>query len=219
MREWSCAHTVLTYGGTQPSESMNIFLGVEKWTTKEFVAFWRHFYDHEKYPEESYNYNLNEGHTLTEQNVSELLAWKFGDATLAPEQRRKSVSGWLSLIQRNLSWLNELRSRLDEDAIANYVTKALNEVRTIEDSLVVAIFLLHIAKPEQIPIFDRYVRAAWYYISKHRAASAPELLGEYVPYRRFFCEFREKSCSESREVDKALWAFGKFLSDVTRLQS
>jgi hypothetical protein len=198
---------------------MNIFVGVEKWSTKEFVAFWKHFYDHENYSEDFYNDNLNEGHSLTEQNVSELLAWKFGDASLGPEERRKSVSRWFPLIQRNLSWLNDLRSRIDEAAIEDYVSKALNEVRTIEDSLVVAIFFLHIAQPRQIPIFDRYVRAAWYYVTQHKLAiDAPKLPEEYVPYRRFFYVFSEKSCCQGREIDKALWAFGKFLSDATRLR-
>lgn len=210
---------VLRYYATQNGKFMSIFVGAGKWTTKEFVEFWKHFYDHGKYPENFYDDNLNEGHSLTEQNVSELLAWKFGDATLEPEERRKSVLKWLPLIQRSLSWLNDLRSRIDDDSLADYVTKALNEVRTIEDSLVVAIFLLHIARPRHIPIFDRYVRGAWYYISQYKAIGAPALPEEYLPYRQFFYVFREKSCCQDRDLDKALWAFGKFLSDVTRSQS
>jgi hypothetical protein len=187
--------------------------GIDSWATKEFVDFWRLFYRSKKYPENPYIQNLNIGRELTAHNVHELLAWKFGAATLKPQEKKARTSDWNDIVRENLEWLNECRNkeRFDEITLDLSLKKALETVRIVNRDVVMAVFLLHIARPSDIPMFDQHVHRAWHFVCHCDVIKPVATLESYIDYQRFFSEFCEKSQSRWREVDKALMSFGEFL--------
>ncbi len=80
------------------------------------------------------------------------------------------------------------------------------------------IFLLHIIKPHEFPIYDQHVYRAYKYIEKNTIEEISNVnRNKYQNYLNqylvFFDELKlkAKEC-ESKEIDEALWAFGKILS-------
>jgi hypothetical protein len=75
------------------------------------------------------------------------------------------------------------------------------------------IFFLHIHQPERFPIFDQHVFRAMRYIQAGNGAELPIDPNERIRiYTDEYLQFHEAfGVYQDRSVDKALWAFGKFL--------
>jgi hypothetical protein len=195
-------------------------IGLDGWATFEFVAFWKRFYDSKTYPEHVYEHNLNRNGKLTETNVRELISWKYGYANADHASIREiQLAKWdsLGLIHECHERLNLLRNsqQLDEDVLKQSVRANLELVRKVNNKLTMAVFLAHIARPDDVPIFDVYVEKAWRYISQFKQVF--EDAEYYLAYRRFFRDFCGRCASPAREVDKALWALGNFLLSECQL--
>jgi hypothetical protein len=187
--------------------------GIERWASKEFVEFWKKFFDVKRYPDDMYHTNLNLGKDISQANLVVLLEWKF--AFLQSEKRKETVGRWAALYIANLSWLNELRrlKEFDDGLFDRSLEKAVEKISSIP----MAVFLLHIARPAEVPIVDQHVMRAWAFILQGKISDPSKTIEECKEYRQFFYEFCKKSESGARDVDKALMAFGNFLSSVRRL--
>lgn len=167
----------------------------------EFVEFWsRQYY----YKDESL-YAQNIGQSLTEQSVNALFRWKNG--------RRLSMQKQQSIEEHFVGRLNELNQftgSFNPKAFLNYFQGS---------GPIWRIFFLHIFRPQTFPIFDQHVFRAMKFIETGVASELPhdhaKCLKLYDDYLLFHDKFAQH---DGRTVDKALWAFGKFLKLGYQLQ-
>ncbi len=76
------------------------------------------------------------------------------------------------------------------------------------------LFILHSFYPKIYPLYDQHVYRAYKYIQNPNAAltnTAPNSWLEYYKYTCFFKELVSKGNYSERRVDRALWAYGKYL--------
>jgi hypothetical protein len=174
-------------------------LGISQVTLKEFVRFWGRFYS-TKYNEDTYKAKI--GLPLTKKRTLELFRWKNG----------KPLSA--AMTRTILRFLCE--ERFGPDFNAETLTKFLN----MKGGAIWRIFWLHLQHPQRFPIYDQHVHRAMAFMLKWPDLEIPqqdsEKIRKYLEvYRPFFDSFDD--CKQ-REVDRALWSFGRFLkSDYGRI--
>ena len=178
---------------------MNLISYVATIATKaDFVSFWNNQYDFDQYPEEPYASNLGK---LTEQSIMALFTWKNGRELSA--QKEDSV-------RRNyIDRVDEVR------ALGSEFTAPAFLERFAEGGAIWRIFWLHCCCPA-FPIFDQHVYRAMRFIEgqatdeldgKSDARKIERYLTQYLPFHRRFAEI------EPRELDRALWSYGRFLKE------
>jgi hypothetical protein len=175
-------------------------LHVSHVTPKVFVLFWERLYPDLRYNEDFYRANI--GQPLTEERIVQWFLWKNG----TPLSPKKSVS-----IRRYL--LPE--ERIGKDGDDESLTAFLNR----PGGAIWRIFWLHLQHPQNYPIYDQHVHRAMAYLLKFPQPEIPvhnpkKVRGYLDSYRPFFKSF---AACENRAVDRALWAFGRFLSSDSAL--
>jgi hypothetical protein len=164
---------------------------------KAFVDFWAARYA--GYDEKVYEANV--GQELTETRTLELFAWKNG--TPLSEAKRKSV----------LTNFVARRGELDHLPLDETASDLL--ARFSEGGAIWRIFWLHCWRPARFPIYDQHVHRAMRFIQAGVLEEIPgqdrrkirAYLDSYIAFHARFDGIG------SRLVDKALWAFGKFLNE------
>jgi hypothetical protein len=164
---------------------------------KAFVDFWAAQYT----DDDDDFYYANVDKELTEPRILEWFEWKNG--TRLSETKRKSVL-------RNFV---ERRSELAH--IAQDETPSNLLARFSEGGVIWRIFWLHCWQPARFPIYDRYVHRAMRFIQTTAREEIPTkdpdkiraYIDDYMPFHDKFKDFKD------REVDRALWAFGKFIGE------
>ena len=162
-----------------------------------FIEFWAARYT--GYDDDFYHANV--GHELTEARILELFEWKNGTRLSGP--KRDSVT-------RNFV---ERRSELDQ--IPRDETTSVLLARFSEGGAIFRIFWLHCWQPARFPIYDQHVHRAMRFIEKGVREEIPEkdpgkiraYIEQYIPFHASFHSM------PYRAVDKALWAFGKFVNE------
>ena len=158
----------------------------------QFVEFWSACYTSEN--EDQYSQNISR--ELTSETIYQLFEWKNGGRRLT-EKKKKSVVDKINL-------LNSLQNNIS----LNDFFEKLGKGGTIWN-----IFFLHILLPTQYPIFDQHVYRAMVFIKTRKIEEIPnndkakqqKYITEYIPF------YRDLGAFPDRKLDKALWAFGKFL--------
>ncbi len=168
-------------------------LGIGHAPHAEFVRFWDGLY--EGYDEGFYTKNV--GQPLTAQLVTEWFKWKNGRDL--SRSKAESIS----------------RYHLDEERIAaDSTAEELKAFLLKPGGVVWRAFLLHLQHPERFPIYDQHVHRAMAFlqgqerleISLHGPTKARSYLESYLPF------FAGLEGFGRRKVDRALWAFGKFVN-------
>lgn len=77
------------------------------------------------------------------------------------------------------------------------------------------IFWLHCHRPDEFPIYDQHVHRAMVYVQTGETEEIPNydprIIDAYINrYLPFHVQFE---AIDRRSVDKALWAFGKFINE------
>ena len=174
---------------------------------KEFVDYWKEKY---RYGNETV-YKCHIDKDLTKENENEslkkLFVWKNGHKKLSESQ--------LININEKIEWLNSdcVRNCEKEQIIEKAEKKYLNRK---EGGAIWNIFFLHCLYPEEWPIYDQHTYRAMMYMyietgkipedEKNNRKKYENYIDNYKPF--FKDNFKE---SKPRDVDKALFAFGKFL--------
>lgn len=165
----------------------------------EFVDFWSQRYEYA----EEHLYNDNIRLELTEQRILDLYRWKNG--TPLSEKKRNSV-------------LKNFVQKRDELAqFKNNLTANGFLVHFADGGAIWRIFWLHCFQPDQFPIYDQHVHRAMAFIENGEPEKIPQYgpkkieayIGRYLPFHERFATI------DGRDVDKALWAFGKFINENT----
>ncbi len=164
---------------------------------KEFVKFWKKLY---LYPFEDIYLNRINKNTFTKGDIEKLFTWKNG----------------MKFSQKKLKTIKKLKNKIDT---INNLKREMNleifKSQFSDISTIWKIYLLHIINPSKYPIFDQHVFRAFIFLKTGNIREIPSsnkkkekiYFEEYLP---FFDSLNKKELS-TKEIDEALWAFGKFL--------
>jgi hypothetical protein len=164
---------------------------------KTFIEFWAARYT--GYDDDFYEANV--GQELTEARILAWFKWKNGMKTLS---RLKEKSVMTNFVARR----HELHRLKDRDA-------AVLLSHFSEGGVIWRIFWLHCRQPKRFPIYDQHVHRAMQFIATGRREEIPgrdedkirAYIEQYMPFHERFDGLPH------RAVDKALWAFGKFIGE------
>jgi hypothetical protein len=166
----------------------------------DFINFWKGFYAYGR----NNLYERIHKPELTKEDLTDLFVWKNGMNLSVPKK-----NSFESKIVPKLGIINELRrsEKFDLEAF-------LNEFKSV--SVVWKIFLLHIVKPNNYPIYDQHVHRAYQYMNdkdfdKIRSSMSEKkklnfYLYEYLPF------VNRMEIKNLKEMDEAFFAFGQFLN-------
>jgi len=175
---------------------MHIYQPVES-DIYQFVEFWSQRY---RYADEGL-YDDNIGLELTEQRILELFRWKNG--TPLSERKRASVNQ--NYVERRHE-LTQFETHIDAREFLNHFPNG---------GAIWRIFWLHCFRPNEFPIYDQHVHRAMAFIENGEAEEIPQhdprkidaYIERYLPFHEQF------QAIDGRNVDRALWAFGKFINE------
>jgi len=162
-----------------------------------FVEFWADRY--QGYDEAFYQNNI--GKELTQDRILEWFTWKNG--TPLSEAKRQSV-------MRNFV---ARRGELDHVKSKETASDLLDRFNS--GGAIWRIFWLHCWQPVRFPIYDQHVHRAMRFIQSGVQEEIPERESEKIrTYLDSYIAFHSQFDGINyRLVDRALWAFGKFISE------
>jgi hypothetical protein len=193
-----------------------------KTSPRGFVNYWKELYDEKKYPTEVLERNLNIGGQLRDHSVKPLLEWKL--AFIQPKAERDNlVEALAPKILNSLDKFNEFRSleHVTEKEFTPFWNFCVGLAEEVGRRYVIGAYLLFISHPEKYPMADQHVLTSWHFIEQGKVDGPNLNLETYRAYRDFFLGFCALSQGKLRsrltwgnvrEVDKALWTFGKHLN-------
>lgn len=211
----------------------------EKKMVSLFINSWKNKYDSKNYPPDFYFQSLTKirlssnPHELAEYIIG-LLHWK--DGKVAVSQKGEY---YLSSPKPNIYNPDKHKDVLFSKEFFDWAIKII-ESNAFDPSLineligkpfelwsggiVIPAFILHIISPTNYPLYDQHVERA------KRALLAEELnedfsslsIETYMSYKKFFdslvkelgTEYQKITIKEIKNIDEALWSFGKFLKDM-----
>lgn len=170
---------------------------------KEFIDFWSQFYnDSQNLDEKLYCPYISDGGLLKEDSLDKLWLWKMGKYYFTIFKKQ------IKLIEENKEDIFKFRkSNSDQEILFNF------SKRFFPAGLIYQIFLMHICKPEEYPIFDQHVFRAFTFITKKEIVDKPQNIRDYWRYREFISQIYKEYKISLRDIDKGLMAFGQFLKN------
>jgi len=165
-------------------------LSGQKTHSAGFIRYWSEAYDYAD--EDSYTNNI--GKPLTKRRLMELFRWKNG---------REISAGKKASIVRN--YLPHVRGAKSEDDVWNLIGGPGGAIWNI--------FFAHCLMPDTFPMYDQHVHRAMMYLGTGQACELPNGKRAVIDcYRDHYIDFLEAFEGVApRSVDRALWAFGKFV--------
>ena len=174
-----------------------------------FISFWAQRYSYSA-GEEDYDSNIRHDESdYAQDDLVALMRWKAGARHVVRAERFAR--------QIPLEALNELHAQREtsDSDLRDFYSRVAKPLTKTQYSIIWPIFVCHIARPDDVPIYDVNVWLAWLYITGELGgqhfAQTPRKFDTYMEYRRFFLELVRASGATPRETDKALMAFGQFL--------
>ncbi|MDQ0156532.1 hypothetical protein [Robertmurraya andreesenii] len=175
---------------------------------KQFIEYWAELYNYDpKHPlcNKLYDENIIK-EEYSEKDIFALYAWKNGMAL----SKKKAEA--VKQIVLNLDRINELKKSNQTDLYSS--------LYFIPDG-VWKLFLLHIINPAYYPIFDQHTYRAYQYIKSDMILEMPKdksimikfYLNDYIPFIHEYIQDSDYDLRRMniRKMDKALFAFGRFL--------
>ena len=167
-------------------------LGISHVTPQDFVRFWEQLYS--GYDEDFYRENI--GQPLTEERIAAWFVWKNG--TPLSVNKAKTVRRYLCP-----------EEHISHDADAATLEAFLNR----PGGAIWRIFWLHLQHHLHFPIYDQHVHRAMAFLLKWPKLKIPvhdptKVRNYLEVYRPFFDQFDD---CDHRQVDRALWSFGRVL--------
>jgi hypothetical protein len=169
-------------------------LSISQVKPKDFVRFWEQLYS--GYDENFYREYI--GQPLTEERIATWFKWKNGKPLSAAKTQA---------IRRYLSPEEHIGHDADVGTLAAFLNRPGGAIWRI--------FWLHLQHHRHFPIYDQHVHRAMAFILKwpdtdrEIPADNPTKVRNYLEvFRPFFDRFDD---CDHRQVDRALWSFGRFL--------
>lgn len=186
---------------------MNLPILINKQTDfKSFIDYWEKLYSYKN--EYLYDEIINKN-VFLEDDLFKLFTWKNGMelSTLKTNSLKKNIILKLEIIN------NQKKSKqLD-------LSLFLNEFQTV--SFVWKIFLLHIIRPQEYPIYDQHINRAYNYIHAKGYRNISNTISDRKKSDFYFNEFlpfvNSIERTNMRKIDRALFSFGQFINTKNQI--
>ena len=187
-----------------------ILFKTENSNIDEFIEYWKRFYEYDGENDKIYYDNLKPIGELKEDNIRELYKWKNG--MHLSEKKYDSIQAIvddLPYIQSKFAKSGNSIQELEE--IFNY------SYNFFKYGYIWNLFFLHILKYEICPIADQYAYRAFDFISNNKYKHSDQSWEKYTKYMEFFNTIASRTKLARKEIDEALWGFGKFLTNYSQV--
>jgi hypothetical protein len=162
----------------------------------QWLRHWRREY-YERYDRENYTTLVTKS-ILSREDVLKMLGWKsprFG------KKVKRKISSSKYLDKLNMLRINKIWK---EDELDDFVR--IFYPRYPKEAPIFGSFIKHVLKPDDFPIYDEYVHAAFHVLNGTSQRNC--LMDCYPEYCDFFKKTKKKLKCSCKELDEALWAFG-----------
>jgi len=200
----------------------------------DFVARWEPHYDRRKYPVDFYlRYVTSARNAKSHEDLRgallALLHWKDGKAASfargeTPAAKPNTLNPMPALSGAALAGLAQSFHGLVGAEENNFKQQAENLRNTLNQmwrSVVIPAFVLHVARPDRLPIIDNHTMRAFLYLMRGEFVEKPTInnWGLWGHYATFFEEAVANAgfgsnCASRSQVDRALFAYGKWLKEA-----
>jgi hypothetical protein len=174
-----------------------------------FILFWKDYYNEGKYPDDEYEYHLRKDGVIAPEGLLYLLEWKNGNPLSGKKMQIYRVA--VENLDRLMGF--RLRGSIGGEDVVELLRLVSGIIRT---GLIWKIFLMHITRPEDFPMFDQHVYRAYCFLENGEITETSFTesdFGLYHQYRSFVIDLSEKEKIDLRTIDKALFAFGRFIKE------
>lgn len=172
--------------------------------TEEFDNFIDHWSKLYSYANEDLYYGSIFKEIFTKADIQNFYIWKNGMNLSGPKQR--SIN---DKINSKLPIINDFKRSTSFDL--ERFKKEFKEVSTVWK-----IFLLHIIKPSEFPIYDQHIHRAYLFINNENwrnvsSLSIKDKAKEEFYFNRYLPFIEANEFEDLKKLDEALFAFGQFL--------
>lgn len=176
---------------------------------QEFLRLWAPLYREGPVNDRLLKENLRRGQKLDPAGLESLWHWR--------RQRNLEKEDWaiLDRLQRSLERINRFRMKpgVTEEETLDFYEEAAD---WIPDDLVLRVFILHLARPHQFPLFDEKIYLAHQVITdlppKKPKPLASDNDAAYFSFMKTFFQMVAAGAKPEDSLYQALSAFGDFLS-------
>lgn len=174
---------------------------------EEFVEEWSSYYE---YPDTNkYSTHINDV-LKNKDSFIKLYEWKNGTGSVISENKLKVVKSFLDKYEV----LNDLKRNFSWDVFEK-------EFQPMKSSTIWKIFLLHLIKPNEFPIYDQHV---YRFYSFYRDGILQEIpnnnkikYNNYKnDYKPWFNSVQKKYNLDHKKMDESFFVFGRFLKTLKK---
>ncbi|MEA4826383.1 MAG: hypothetical protein VB130_07090 [Clostridium sp.] len=202
---------------------------------KDELIKWAENYDYIKYPYGIYNELVVEG-IEHENKIALMGAWKTGSLRVDENGKEYKDKNGFSYMFTN-RWNNSapvgsqvwnyisrnqevIKSRIPKEFPLEKPEIAVELQERKGFGFIWTVFVLHCFYPVIYPLFDQHVYRAYRFIitdGKECPNLAPDDWNEYLNYKIYFNELLNDSKIPYYQLDKALWAYGKYIKQNSKI--
>jgi hypothetical protein len=205
--------------------------------SSHFVKLWEPHYDAEKYPVDFYLRHSDSARNTEQpeqlkEDLLALLHWKDGKAlAFVPGVNRakpNTVNPIFNLADDRLADFARLYqdfTQANENDVPKCMESLRRELSDMWKTVVIPAFLLHVARPDRLPIIDQHTVRAFLALTRGEVVDKPtinwDLWRDYVDFfqKAVVAAGYDRDLKERCYVDRALFAWGKSLKAVAGLKS
>lgn len=175
---------------------------------KEWVDIWSKYYSYKD--EEKYTNNIRKALDSQEAFMS-LFEWKNGYGDKISNKKKIPLKSYY----QKINLLRTLKISFEWDLFEK-------EFLPYKNATIWKIFLLHITNPDEFPIFDQHVYRAFTFVKTGEITnvalnSNSQLYQIYKnEYKPWFNSLRKTFNLDPKQMDEALFSFGKFLKEIKK---
>jgi len=176
----------------------------------EFLHLWSPLYQEGPVKDEVLKQNLNLGRKVEVRHLEPLIHWRLQKGL---DEKTLSLTHRLTQSLETINFFRE-KTKVTEEDILDYYEQA---AAWVPEDLILRIFLLHVARPHQFPLFDRNLYLA-HQVLTDIPPKPPQPLhldneGAYFSFMKTFFQMETAGAKPAETLYKALSAFGRFLKD------
>lgn len=189
-------------------------LGVKECPPIEFLRLWSPLYQEGPVRDEVLKQNLNPGQKMEVRHLEPLIRWR-----LQKPLDQKALDS-VDRLGRSLETVNAFREKkkVSEDEVLDFYEQA---AIWVPEDLILRVFILHLARPHQFPLFDPNLYLAHQVLTdtppKPPQPLRPDDDGAYFSFMKTFFQMETAGAKPVKILYEALSAFGRFLKDYGSL--
>ncbi len=169
----------------------------------EFISHWKKLYSY--FDDNRYRQNISNTE-FSSNNLEELFHWKNGMTLKGSGGKEKSLN---EKILKRIELINEYKS-------LNTLDLEKFNIDFSNLSAVWRIFLLHILKPKQFPIYDQHIHRTYNFIHNLDWQSISNTISDKKKLEFYYSTYlpfvQTLGAVDLKEMDEAFFAFGQFLN-------